>query len=269
MRDAWFWLTEATELIRFKPDKQAVWEELSDHIQCRKEALLHDFPELTPEEAEARAVAAMGDPEPLARDLARLHRPWMGYLWRVSQALAVLAAAVLIVGLPAYHFIRGHDGLLSHFAYLVSWEAEDHYPKLGGAELLETVSCHAGDRARPGGYTVSVRRATLERWKSETTAFGTLKLELSIHSWRGESMALPEAVSRVTDDLGTEYIQGSLTPGWVFYSSAEWGDLAPLGQRAALMLFSVPEDAQWVELTFGRGDKTDTLRVDLTGEAEL
>lgn len=75
-------------------------------------------------------------------------------------------------------------------------------------------------------------------------------------------------VSRVADSTGKVY--ELYDPGrggtdlWLFKSTHPWGELAPLGQRALLVLWSVPEDADWVDITFGRGEKAGTLRVELS-----
>ena len=50
--------------VRFKPDHAAITEELSGHILDRRDALMEQG--LSRQEAEAQAVAAMGDPNELA-----------------------------------------------------------------------------------------------------------------------------------------------------------------------------------------------------------
>ena len=81
------WLYKATAGIRFKPDRKAVRAELEEHLEDKTMDLRRIFPELTEEEAWERAVSEMGDPMEIGRELARLHRPWLGCLWRVSQVV--------------------------------------------------------------------------------------------------------------------------------------------------------------------------------------
>ena len=45
---------------------------------------------MLPEDAEARALEDMGDPEEIGKELARIHKPWLGYLWRASKWIAIL-----------------------------------------------------------------------------------------------------------------------------------------------------------------------------------
>ena len=83
------WLDTATRGIRFKPDRAAVRVELAAHLEDKRADLQRIFPDLSHQEAEVRALAAMGDPEELGRELANIHRPWLGYLWVASRVLCV------------------------------------------------------------------------------------------------------------------------------------------------------------------------------------
>ena len=90
------WLYKATAGIRFKPDRKAVRAELEEHLEDKAMDLRRIFPELTEEEAWERAVSEMGDPMEIGKELARLHRPWLGCLWRVSQVVLGLACLSLL-----------------------------------------------------------------------------------------------------------------------------------------------------------------------------
>ena len=87
-RDAW--LDTAVSGIRFGPDRRAVRAELEDHIEDKLAGLRRAFPNIPGEEAQERALSAMGDPEELKTELARVHRPWLGWLWQASQWAVVL-----------------------------------------------------------------------------------------------------------------------------------------------------------------------------------
>ena len=88
------WLELATFRIAFIPDRKAVRAELEEHLEDKALDLQRIFPDLTEKEARERAAADMGDPVEIGTELAQLHRPWLGYLWRASQA--VLAGALLV-----------------------------------------------------------------------------------------------------------------------------------------------------------------------------
>ena len=70
------WLMAATSKIRFPPDRKAVQQELSGHIEDLCDH--YTITGLDPEAAEAAALQAMGNPAEIAEDLGRIHRPWMG-----------------------------------------------------------------------------------------------------------------------------------------------------------------------------------------------
>ena len=89
-----YWLDTATGKIRFTPDRKAVRRELQDHLEDRMEA--GRAKGLSAYEAECAATAAMGDPEALAEDLAKVHAPWWGYFQRLTTvALVGVAIAAL------------------------------------------------------------------------------------------------------------------------------------------------------------------------------
>lgn len=91
------WLDTAVGGIRFGPDRKAVREELCAHLEDKTADFQRIFPDISPEGAEARAVEEMGDAEILRADLAKIHKPWLGYLWTASRVLAV-PTVVLAVG---------------------------------------------------------------------------------------------------------------------------------------------------------------------------
>ncbi len=91
------WLTAATRGVRFPPDREEVRAELAAHLEDRAEDLRRVFPELTGEEAEERALKEMGDASKIGEALAKIHTPWLGWLWAASKILLGLALAVLAV----------------------------------------------------------------------------------------------------------------------------------------------------------------------------
>ena len=273
------WLGLATGRIRFGPDRRAVREELSDHIETQREALSARHPELTAEEAEERAVAAMGDPEPLARELERLHKPWLGYLWRLSQVLVVLAlVATMCVGI--WFLVRGDNGELYRYLVYKSYQGTEQFLPMKEARVAETSALLREDKISVGGYTISIPMATLiteipnlsdykhYMYIREEPPRRVLYVMLQIDcGLRGEALNLPCAVSRVTDSTGWVYEyarEGSNY--WEYQTHPVWGELAPWGQWALLRVYDVPEGVEWVDITFGYGKLERTLRIDLTEE---
>ena len=79
------WLDTAVSGIRFGLDQREVRAELEGHIEDKMADLKRIFPDIPPDEARERALAGMGDPEELKVRLARIHRPWLGWLGTASR----------------------------------------------------------------------------------------------------------------------------------------------------------------------------------------
>ena len=93
------WLDTAVSGIRFGLDRKEVRAELEGHIEDKMADLRRVFPDIPPDEARDRALSSMGNPEELKEELARVHRPWLGWLWTASRYLLCLVLLVnLLVG---------------------------------------------------------------------------------------------------------------------------------------------------------------------------
>ena len=109
------WLDTAVSGIRFAPDRTEVREELRAHISDKMDDLQRIFPDIPPGEARERALAGMGDPEELKISLAKIHKPWLGWLWTASRwALWVTLLALNLVALGTRtdydNSLRGRSG---------------------------------------------------------------------------------------------------------------------------------------------------------------
>ena len=85
--------------VRFSPDHEAITQELTAHLEDHMDALVaRGFP---PETAARQAVAAMGDPEEIGKELDKSHSPLLGWfqIW-FRVAVWGLAALVLLFTLP-------------------------------------------------------------------------------------------------------------------------------------------------------------------------
>ena len=201
------WAERATAKIRFRPDREAVARELLEHIQD----LLDHCGEtgMGEEAAEAAALAAMGDPEAIAEELGRLHRPWLGYLWRVSQGLLLAAIGVCLVlcairvfSNPRLYHLPGWE-VYNHLA----WRAEAVIGEPGEAEEYELIP---SGLTSTGGYTIRAERAVLRRGggPAQEAPWWTLILYLHIDvGWRGEELYWgPNVIAEVRDSAGNCYM---------------------------------------------------------------
>lgn len=89
------WCREVIGQVRFKPDRDRIWNELLAHIEDRTEDMKSRG--YTEEEAESRAVAAMGDPAEVGKQLDAVHKPWLGRLWIVSKVLVIITLIVSLL----------------------------------------------------------------------------------------------------------------------------------------------------------------------------
>ena len=186
----------------------------------------------------------MGDPGRIAEELGRIHRPWLGYLWRASQialaGTAVFCCLLAILAEAAYQPLgRLAGGLESLLAPVPIMEA---------AEEREVSS---GMAVETGGYTIRAERAVLRR---DEDGPWTLAVDLRIGlGWRREPLILQNAWSGARSSAGAcGQRTAAYSASWLFW------------QKACI----APEDAEWAELDFGWGERRRTLRIDLTEEAE-
>ena len=168
------WLDTAVRGIRFGPDRRAVRAELYGHLEDKIADLRRIFPDLKREEAEDMALSQMGDPDAIGRELARLHRPWLGYLWRASQivlAAALVWAALLLADYSGYR-LWPDQAAQSQWAAEQRAEFSAHRPLVCLTE--QTV----------GQYTLRVRSGELWSDPDRGTRASYLRLEVqSTRPW--------------------------------------------------------------------------------------
>ena len=241
------WLDAATAKIRFGPDREAVRRELEAHME--------DLREASGLEGDA-ALRAMGDPAEIAEELGRLHRPWLGYLWRVSR-LALAGAAVLYCLLLVLLAMRPNGYWLlpgrALYRYL-TWEDST----VKAQSLLAAREVPYTETIETGGYSIRAERAVLEEINNEGPR-RNLYIDLDITSSRWEEpLELWYAVS------GGRLNTGTIEQFTSWDTSASWG----FWQKARLVIEDLPEDAEWVEIDLGHGQLRRTLHIGLTEEAE-
>lgn len=83
------WCEQAVSGIRFPPDREMVSAELMDHLQDHYADLLSQG--VDADAARQMALAAMGSPEAIAPQLAAIHRPFWGWLLRITRVMLALA----------------------------------------------------------------------------------------------------------------------------------------------------------------------------------
>ena len=252
------WLDTAVAGIRFGPDRAAVRAELAAHLEDKEADLGRIFPDMAPEEAEARALSQMGDPEEIGRELARIHRPWLGYLWRVSQG--ALAAVLLMLVLVGANVIGGSSTLGGWYGREGGWQSHQD-----GAVLLAPPE----ERITLENCTLTAPQAAV--WTSgEGKELEVVLRTESFHFWEKDGGQF-EHISAV-DDLGgrynSQYEWGQLGLGWRRgYVSVHRDGWGPFHQTYLLRVSGIDPAARWVRLDYNWMGRAFSLTIQLE-EAE-
>ena len=253
------WLDTAVEGIRFGPDRRAARAELAAHMEDKAADLQRIFPDMTAEEAETRALGEMGDAEELRAALAKIHRPWLGYLWRASQgALALLLLVMTIVGANT---VIGSSGLGGWYNPEHDWQVDEY-----STVLLNPVE----EAVTVEGCTITVPQALIWRAGEEKELRAVLRVE-DLRFWRKGGGQLQLMSAR--DDLGGYYVStyeekrfdGQWRQGYAAVQQDGWG---PFHQTYLLRVSGIDPRVQWIELNYDCLGRSFSLRVDLTEEAE-
>lgn len=271
-----YWLDTATSKIRFTPDRKAVRRELQDHLEDRMEA--GKAQGLSPYEAEAAATAAMGDPVSLAEELGRIHSPWWGRLWRLSQwALAIAVLVTVFSALPRLweeirYEMQGPSFPLSVEEGSYTREYYADYTK----EITVPEIWDIDGSVNLGHYRFTVSGAWVEEWTvsgEDPYPVRQLVITLQADTWRfweplyaSQFMILDHMPA---DSDGNAYgydvdtAPGADEPLPLFCEAFQRGATTwlrvELNQTRDMDSWSVPD---WVDIPVGCGG--DVLRVDLS-----
>lgn len=247
------WLDIAVSGVRFAPDQETVKAELMEHIEDKTADLMRIFPDMEEKEAQERALSEMGDAWELKTALAKVHRPWLGWLWTASRLLLWVVLACTL--LTALNRVLDMDALRYRWQEARNAQAvgralyEDGEPDWEGERLAV---CDVDARARLGQAEVSVSKAA--RWREPEGDCLYLRLRVTWdRPWEVNRLAINYLWAE--DDLGNTYkinTARSLEDGW------NWC-------QRDLSLEGVPREAKELRVHYQFRDDLD-LAVDLTKE---
>lgn len=300
------WLRTAVHEIRFAPDREAVRQELQEHIEDKVADLLRIFPGMTLQEAEERAMAQMGDPEEIGKELAKIHKPWWGYLWKVSRVAAALVGAVTVFyclgwGLDAIgewnEAKEQTPGMYECYLQGVDpyapggprWEEDNEWAEQTVRKPLKVFSPE--DTAKAGNFTFSMPKAALWSFTDENgEETWQLYCKLRVKGLPWENFSDWAAIHIYAEDsrgerFFSEYEVHYLDKG--SFSDFDYVAVDPVSEPSSggwiitippaevynehnyyLMLFEMEPGAEWIEFAFDRGGETWSLTVPLMeGEA--
>lgn len=253
------WLYIATRGIRFRPDRESVRAELAAHLEDKQADLMRIFPEMSQEEVEHRAVESMGDAWEVRKQLAKIHRPWLGYLWRLSQVLAVVACLWLV----SFGLLQGEDAYLGDNPYSEWWDVDDlpgtavmgdddDLRYLPGDDPNQLLALEIGQTEQVAGQNVSLRRAAL--WQGEDGL--ELYLYLRVDTWRfWERGVLREEWMKVTDDRGNCYVLGGESgehpEDGSLMNGLSMEGFGPFHSGYEVYIRNLDPEARWIYLDYG------------------
>ncbi len=271
------WAFRACSYIRFKPDRAAAEEELLAHLEDKAEAILREK-DLLVYEAEQQALASMGDPDEVGRQLAAVHKPWLGYLWLWSWRVlivCVVAAVWLSLGfsqrvgfgesdLRWWLDFPGYDGYREHYTITeLSPECRDESDGYTFTVPAAAVQSNKAFVAREE-YEGEVYEYAVEE---NTALYLTVRATSLLPSTEG-CAAFRDFYA--VDDLGNYYWSSDdpeVIYTWQTQRSLR-GNFHATGLWTSEYEASISEvdrSASWIELRYDRDGRDVRLRIDLTG----
>ena len=251
------WVSNATRLIRFGPDRETVSKELMEHIEDKTLDIQRIFPGMTERDAMQRALDQMGDAEEIAHELGKIHKPWLGWLWRASQVLVWSALIICVLGILGNDLSDCIDRL--YYAAKDRMEYSRDVGEIFGDNIPEgerrLALYYPGAEKRLGKCTVSVPRAARYQPEGEETA---LYLEMCFdYDEPAHRSDFIFSFLWAEDDLGNRYMEN----GHRYEAEKRSG----LTKTYRCLILDVPEEAEWIEFHYEYRPGLE-LRVDLTQE---
>ncbi len=258
------WCRQATGQIRYKPDRQAVYDELMAHLQDHRDSLTGQG--MCEDAAARQALAAMGSSEEVAPQLGRIHRPFWGYVYR-----AVKIAAIVLCLQAAFWGIVSGTQLVQKLFFT---EFQPGYQRPNGNECWE-MAAHIQPEQSVwcDGYWIRISHAAL--WEQTDAAltvidgYGrilTFDMEI-VDTQFFRTGSNPSRYFWAVDSQGNRYAsideafytdQARIRSGG--YSSQ--GRYISVGMKIPLPLI---QDIRWMELHYDRDGRDIVLRIDLPG----
>ena len=266
--------TRVCACVRFRPDHPSIQRELMGHLEDRYDAILEQEKGILLADAQARTVAAMGDPESLGRYLDQMHSPFWGWLqiW-LRRAVWLLAAGTIVLALLRLEPLRACLTAPVQHGYVMEYRIENN----GSYEIL--ADWRPPSTLRAEDYTFSIERAILARYRRTVGADGeagdVLSLALTlkaanINPWlRGPDLSWLYA----RDDLGNRYyaseeIFTTSLPNYVRKTGSAATVTYPFSSYYDVSVSGIDPAAAEVTLIFDRyGENTVFLTIPLKGGA--
>ena len=262
------WVSAATRGAAIGEEYSQAWQELSDHILDHAEALVSaGFSE---KEAEARAVAAMGDPQEVNRLLRTVHRPILTRIIRIGKTLLLCAFLLWL----------GYVWVTQPFE---EWALDNCYETPLVTSIGDLTQEALLDPTPLEDYPVSYRRSksVFRQAQVGDCLFTVTRCSVNYVSWHIGGTREPWMVALQLEIAPEHFwqhpwVQGNFTMvndrGVEASPQMNYGtELIDAHQyregRTCIhaLIADFPTDSKWVDVIYTDAENTFTLRVDLEG----
>lgn len=244
------WCVHATKLIKYPPDREAVRQELWEHLcdsydEHISRGMEHDA-------AVDEALRAMGDADEVAPMLGAIHRPFWAYFLNISKVLLIAAVCVCIVVCGCYIYENPFT--------------KPYQPDFEGNGYVQLHDLHPKSSVRSQGYTFTVEQAKI--WRSSDSGREECYITLEVTNplpWAPPCSAVEYFY--VIDDLGN-YYQPHVNINVLSTKNVvvNWDRTGLFTYTYTMSLWDFSSNnVQWLQLCYDRSGRDLRLHIDLSG----
>lgn len=265
-----WWCRAAVDQIRYKPDREAVYQELYAHLEDLYDAATDRG--LTPAEARDEALKAMGSASEIAPQLGAIHRPFLGYLLNVTRWIVYAASVLLLLQLFAFFRYNSPSQTRIPWYYENPGEELTIYSEDGTWESRRLLDFDPDAQDSSDGFTFDASRAVMvfhDDYHDDTQDayyFWFCVDVTGLAQW-ARLKDIPIHDFWAVDSLGNTYC--SYKNDAYSYQRSVSGNLERTGYfRYTMDLWLTnfcSQDAQWIELRYDRDGRDIRLRIELNG----
>ena len=262
------WCDAAVDRIIFPPDREAVHQELLNHLYDHYDDLVEQG--VDRETAQTMALAAMGSAAEIAPQLAAIHRPFWGYLLRATRVLLVLILTVAAVA-ASVQLLRTSYYDPSDSVGLQPFDETLAYRDFGTYERV--FYAQPGVTARSDGYVFTLTKAAVwhRNENDPATAYkdpDTLYFQMKVFNPRPWAEFTDIGLwIWAEDSLGNTY--DCYHEGLINYAPYISGNYYHTGPQTYTYDMWIADyrsqEAEWIEFHYDRSGRDLVWRLDLTG----
>ena len=254
------WCKTAAAKIKYPPDRDAVTEELYGHAMDRYDDLINSG--VSADEALRQTLAAMGDAQQLAPELAAVHRPFWGYVEYSTRIIAIVLCVLLLMGAAA--------DLISHGIDLFpdsSTEHKDNFTRMHENAHMRSLTDHDPNAStQVDGYTITIDRLSMWEWIEHPGQETTVLIRMEVQKPFSRTGKAPFASWLwAEDNLGNHYYSIHPHPEGTQSLSVYSRENSLFSSSCELLLIlPSPAETEWIKLCYSRDGREFVIRLDLT-----